>query len=102
MKRIIVGVIGFLFIFGMAVWANAGELEDKSTLLQAQLQTSQMEIKYIQERYSNLLSLIKRQQQGLRDIQTAQRKAAADKVAKEKEVAEAKVEPPKKEPKKTE
>lgn len=97
MKRFIVGVIGFLFIFGMAVCANAGELEDKSTLLQAQLQTSQMEVKYIQERYSNLLALINRQQDGLRDIQTAQRKAAADKVAKEKEVK-----PPEPETKKTE
>ena len=88
MKRflIVFAVLGALIF--IAVPAQAMELESKGAILKAQLETSQMEIKWLKERYSVLLSIIKKQQDGLRDIQKEIIKAQADKAKAEKEALE--------------
>ncbi len=88
MKRflIVFAVLGALIF--IAVPAQAMDLESKGEILKAQLETSQMEIKWLKERYSVLLSIIKKQQDGLRDIQKEIIKAQADKAKAEKEALE--------------
>ena len=131
MKRFFVGVIGFLFIFGMAVWANAEEkltaittsaeykevydkfikekaafdaekLQRQFDMAKVELEKSRLQEQVMKMQYSILAQSIVDQQDMLRDLQTQIRKAAADKVTAEKEAKEAKPEPPKKEPKNTE
>ncbi len=80
---VVLGALSFI-----AVPAQAIDLESQGAILKAQLETSQMEIKWLKERYSVLISIIKRQQNGLKDLQKEILKDRSDKAKAEKEALE--------------